>query len=342
MRQTWRDAGVPVPAFRTVHRPEEVFSAMRELRPPLLLKSAWGAGSVGQMVLTTTEDIVPAWTGHQLAVADDIRDGFSELYVNDADAQVLVEEIVVGSTEGWYDEPGYGDYLSVEGLVAGGVYHPLCITSRLPTVPPFTEVSNNAPCVLPEHLQRKIEGVARRAVDALGLDTCGTHTEIKLAAAGELFVIESAARFGGCMVTREVETVFGFDPIGALCQELLGDPVIYPEQMWTTGSGAAASLALIAIDASGRPWSRPRVWSPENVAWSNLLSDQTRLEIIPGLSIASGSHIPPYNSGAGAGNWAGIFFLTSDTPQSLLADCHTVLNGMEHQLVAVAPQNKGE
>ena len=74
----------------------------------------------------------------------------NELYEQNTDGDRLVEEIMDGTTEGWYSEDGYGDYLSVEGIVAKGTYHPLAITAKLPTVPPYIEVASTSPCVLPE------------------------------------------------------------------------------------------------------------------------------------------------------------------------------------------------
>lgn len=127
----------------------------------------------------------------------------------------------------------------MEGIVADGRYHPLCITGRMPTVAPFTERASLAPAALPESAQRRIEEVSRAAVDALGLDTCATHTEIKLGADGAMWLIETAARFGGVMTTRQVETVFGLDMIGMLVRQLLGRDVAYPERMLTEGEGAA-------------------------------------------------------------------------------------------------------
>lgn len=330
MREVWQETGVPIPRFRRVDSEGDLYRGFSELRSPLLLKAALGAGSVGHLILRDRLDLASARDRVVQAMRASWVGG--ERYISDADERVLIEEIVEGSTDGWYDVPGYGDYLSVEGIVAGGSYHPLCITSRIPTIPPFTELSNNAPCVMPEHLQRRIEEVARRAVDSLGLDTCGTHTEIKLSYAGQLYVIESAARFGGCMVTKEVEAVFGIDPITALTKILLGEKPELPSQMLLEGEGAAASLALIPASADGKPWTSTPVWNSQTANLAELVSPRSSIEIIPGLSIADGTRIPPYDPSAGADNWAGIFFLTAPDASTLLSDCYSVLDGLEAHL----------
>lgn len=335
MREKWAAGGVPVPRFRRVTSADDLRTAFGELTAPVLLKPAWGAGSVGQLVLSEADQLPGAWEQVETALRKDAEDGYAELFAAGTERDMLLEEIVSGSTDGWYDQDGYGDYLSVEGIVADGTYHPLAITSRIPTIPPFTELSNNAPCVLAEPLQRRIEDVARRSVDALGLGTCGTHTEIKLAKDGELYVIESAARFGGCMVVKELEVVFGLDAIGMLTRQLLGEPVDYPERMLTAAGGrAAASLALIPAAADGTPWTTTPVWDSRAVDWSRLLAPTSTIDAVPGLTIPDGTRVPPYDPAAGAGNWAGIFFLTADDADTLLADCHAVLDGLEAALNA--------
>ncbi|MQS39685.1 ATP-grasp domain-containing protein [Streptomyces katsurahamanus] len=332
MRETWQAAGVPVPAFRRVGSEAELRTALTELTPPVLLKSAWSAGSIAQVVLDSPEEAPSAWARFVRAreKGRDIR--MSELYEPDADGHLIVEEIVEGSAGSWYDRPGYADYVSVEGIVANGVHHPLCITARLPPIPPFNEVASTAPCVLPEASQRRVEEISRQAVDALKLDTCGTHTELKLMADGRVAVIETAARFGGVMITREIEEVFGLDPIALLVRQLLGERVDYPERMLIEGRGAAASLVVVPADAAGVPWSsRPR-WSPGEVDWSRLLSPGSAVEPVAAFELPPGSPIPVYDPAAGAANWLGLFVVTAADAGTLLKDCNSVLNGLESGL----------
>ncbi len=335
MRDTWRAAGVPIPVYRRIDTAEDLHAAFAAMRPPLLLKPAWGAGSVGQTILREESDVAPAWETIANALARIGTQGFSERYDLDAYRNFLVEEIVAGSSEGWYPpDSGYGNYLSVEGLVVDGRYHPICITSRIPTIPPFTELTNNAPCVLPEALQRRIEDVARRSVDSLGLQTCGTHTEIKLCAGGEMVLIESAARFAGMLITKQVEHVFGIEPIGTLAKALLGEEVALPERMLTRGSGAAASVAMIPADASGNAWTTTPVWDSRTVDLRPLVSPASTIEVARGMTLADGTRIPRYEAAMGAGNWAGTFYVTAPDADTLLSDVYRILNGLEALLNA--------
>lgn len=334
MRRTWRDTGVPSPRFRAVSSTDDLRDALDQLRLPVLLKAAWGAGSVAQTVISKRTEADRAWATATSALRAASRNRFRDLSERASSVDLLVEEIIEGSTEGWFERgSGYGDYLSIEGIVDHGRYHPLCITTRLPTIPPFTEVSNLAPCVLSEDKQRRIESIARRAVDALGLDTCATHTEMKLQRNGDLCLIESAARFGGVNIVRQIETVFDIKPIQMLARALLGEPVEYPDQMLTAGRAAAASLSIIATDASGQPWRRERpIWNSKAVDWSKLLSAESAIETVIGLSLPDGTPMPISDGADGSLAYAGLFFLKAPDAETLVRDSYSVLNGLESAL----------
>ncbi|MFD0275240.1 acetyl-CoA carboxylase biotin carboxylase subunit family protein [Kitasatospora sp. NPDC127111] len=332
MREAWAAAGVPIPGFRRVDELADLEAALAEFTPPLLLKPAWGAGSVAQIVLESPEDAASAWAEIERGLRAGSQVGMNELYAADTDRDRLVEEIAQGSTEGWYQEPGYGDYVSVEGIVADGVYHPLAITAKLPTVPSFVEVASTSPSVMPVPLQRRIEEVSRRAVDALGLENCGTHTELKLMKDGGLVVIETAARFGGLLTTRQVHEVFGLDPIGMLVRQLLGERVRYPEAMLTDGVRAAASVAVVPADAAGVPWRSRPVWNPQAVDWQSLLSPGSTIEAVPAFAMPAGQPVPAFDPSAGSRNWLGVYLLSAVDAATLHRDCNAVLNGLEKAL----------
>jgi biotin carboxylase len=334
MRQVWRQAGVPSPEFRPVSSLQEAQQAVSALRLPVLLKAAWSAGSVAQTPIHDESEVADAWAAATRALDLTFESGYTELAVPGTPRDLLVEEIIEGSTDSWYPPgSGYGDYLSVEGIVDGGVYHPLCITARIPTISPFTELANLSPCTLSERKQREIEQVARAAVDALELDTCGTHTEIKLKADGAVALIESAARLGGVNVARQINEVFGLNPIEMLSRALLGQQVEYPPQMLIHGRGAAGSVAIIATDSAGRRWAdRERIWDSRALDWDGLLSPGTNVEVVTGISLPDESPMPRYGSANGAQDFAGVFYLTARDSPTLLTETYAILDGLEQAL----------
>ncbi|MBA2695036.1 MAG: ATP-grasp domain-containing protein [Actinobacteria bacterium] len=342
MRERWVQTGVPIPAFRRVGSEADLLAAFHELAPPVLLKPAWGAGSVGQRVLHAEADVAPAWQAITGGLAELAGCGLGEYYETGAPRQLLIEEIIAGSVRGWYDEPGLGDYLSVEGIVAAGEFHPIAITGRIPTIPPFTELSSHAPTALDETAQRRIEALAKKAVDALDLDTCGTHTEIKLCQDGTAMLIESAARFGGSAITGVVESVFGVDMVGMLTRQLLGEPVDYPEQMLTTASSAAAEMSLIGTDAAGRPWQSAPVWDSRTANLASLVSPGSTITHVTGMTAPDGTVVPRYDEARGITNCIGMLFLTALDRHQMLSDIYAVLNGLERRLVEAMADTPGQ
>lgn len=341
MRQIWHDAGVPVPGFAEIHSPDDIALAFASLKPPLLLKAAWSAGSTAHLTVRTEQEAERGWKIGRSVMEASSEEGYAELHSADEGvSDFLLEEIVIGDATDWFDGPGWGDYVSVEGIVADGTYHPLCITGRMPTIPPFTERASITPAALPEALQRRIEDVSRAAVDALGLGTCATHTEIKLGADGAMWLIETAARFGGVMTTCQVETVFGLDMIGMLVRQLLGEKVVYPSRMLTEGSGAAGSLVILAADTAGEPWQHLPRWDFTAVDWSSLLSGGSRIELVRELSLPAGTVMPAYEEAGGANSMAALCFVAADSGPALLADCGRIVASLPHELAATCPTSR--
>lgn len=342
MRRAWERAGVPNPLFRAVNSLDDLVAARAEIPGPVIVKSALGAGSIGQAVLAPEDDATAVWRELQAAQIAAERSGMRE-HGTTGGPRFIVEQIIQSSVEGWYDEPGYGDYLSVEGIVAGGTYHPICLTARLPTVPVFVELSNHAPCTLAPELQHRIAEVCRQAVDALGLDTCATHTEVKLMADGTVRLLESAARAGGAAVTRELVEAYDVDLIGLQLAASLGQRPAVPDRLLlpTDARGAAASLSVIAVDSTGKPWSTLPPFVPDRVAWADLVTPGTTVELVRGQSLPIGTPMPPFHPNTGVLAYAGLLLVRATDPLTLRDDCYRLLDGMEVAMSRAADAQAG-
>src|ERR671933_1819332 len=208
---------------------------------------------------------------------------------------------------------------------------------RLPSIPPYVELGFPAPVTLDEDRQRRIEELARAAVDALELEDCATHLEIKLQRDRGLCLLENAARLGGAMVPRVVHEAFGVDLIDLLLTALLGGEPELPQRMLTSGGAqqAVASLMLLATDSAGNPWSSLPPFRPDRVDWRRLTSPGTEAEIVTGMTLPSGSPMPSFSPTAGTRNYAGTLFLRAPDPATLQADCFRIVDGLETELRAV-------
>ncbi|OEV08718.1 ATP-grasp domain-containing protein [Streptomyces nanshensis] len=334
MRHTWRQRGLPQPEFRPVATRADLREAVAALPFPMLLKAAWSAGSTAHQIIGSPQEADAAWRCSREVMAESAQLGFAELHVAEADAHFVVEQIVTGTTEQWFDEPGWGDYVSVEGVVAGGVFHPVCVSGRMPTVEPFTERASITPAPLPASLQDRVVALAREAVDALGLRDCGTHTEIKLGADGRMWLIETAARFGGAMTVPQIEEVFGLDLVGMLVDHLLGRTVDWPEGALgpDQARGAAGSLVVLAVDGDGHAWPDRRVWDFTAVREAVALSEGGALSVVPESSLPDGSAVPVYEPAGGANTMAALCLLSAADAPTVLRDFTALVDALPRVL----------
>ncbi|WP_420855551.1 ATP-grasp domain-containing protein [Streptomyces kanamyceticus] len=340
MRRTWRQHGLPQPEFRPVATEADLHEAATHLPFPLLLKAAWSAGSTAHQIIRSPHEVTAAWRRSRDVMAESAQLGYAELHVAEADADFVVEQIVTGTAAEWFDDPGWGDYVSVEGVVARGVFHPVCVSGRMPTVEPFTERAGITPAQLSPDAQNRVVALARDSVDALGLRDCGIHTEIKLGADGRMWLIETAARFGGAMTVPQIEEVFDLDLIGMLVDHLLGRTVRWPERALTPAQarGAAGSLVVLAADSAGEAWQDRRAWDFPTVAECVPLSRGSRLSVVAESSLADGSTVPVYDPAAGANTMAALCLLSAADPRTVLRDFETLVDALPRVLPAARPE----
>ncbi|MEU6674137.1 ATP-grasp domain-containing protein [Streptomyces sp. NPDC046925] len=340
MRRTWLEHDLPQPEFRPVTTEADLHAAAGALPGPLLLKAAWSAGSTAHQIIRSPHEASAAWARSREVMAESAQLGYAELHVAEAEADFVVEQIVTGTAAHWFDEPGWGDYVSVEGVVADGTFHPVCLSGRMPTIEPFTERAGITPALLPQDAQDRIVDLARRAVDALGLRDCGTHTEIKLGADGSMWLIETAARFGGAMTVPQIEEVFGLDLIGMLVDHLLDRPVTWPGHCLTPAQarGAAGSLVVLAVDGDGEAWQDRRVWDFPVVSGRVPLSPGSELSVVAESSLADGSIVPVYDPAAGANTMAALCLLSATDPRTVLHDFEALVSALPRVLPAAQPE----
>lgn len=335
MRKRWAEAGLPGPKFVRVENVQDLEAATRTLKMPFLLKPSGRGGGIGQQIIDVDTSLEQILRDVDNELEQATRRGIVEYSSARLDfTHCVAEEIIESTTDSWYDDSRYGDYLSVEGIVASGVYHPICITGRLPTLPSFAETVALSPCVLREDLQRRVEELAVAAVDALELGTCATHTELKLMSGERMCLLETAARTAGSTATAIAEAVFGIDMIGLYTSEALGIPQAYPERMLMGGKGAAAVVYLIGADSAGNPWASELPFTWKRLNWGELVSLTSRVEIIPSQMAEDGAIVAPYHPGGGALNNFGSVVLHSSDPETLLADSYRLVDGLEAALRA--------
>jgi biotin carboxylase len=339
MRESFSQADVPNPKYLSLTANTDSYEEINALSTPFIIKVTEGAGSYCHTIINKKSDFKREFS-HLLERVT--NDGYGKsLGVIDSflKPEFIAEEVIMATTEGWYEEPGYGDYVSVEGFVIDGAYQPISITSRLPTIPPFTETGLQTPCELSSSKRKLIEKMAKKAVDAMGLSYCGTHTEIKLLKNNNMCLIETAARLPGASITRMVEDAFGIDLIGTLVELLLyGKSDSIPKKMVDDNYiQSTGSVALVATDASGRPWkTRPKI--NKNINLNKVIPAGVTYELVWNKGLPDGQEIEPYDLKKGYFNFLGGVYLKADNTRDIKIAQISILNNLE----ALLNENKDD
>jgi len=331
MRECWDNVGVPQPKFAHVSNSENAEQACANLELPFVLKSAYGAGSIGLQVVSELSNFNMQLSELVRAVEQARQQGKHEFEEQDDFPSIIAEEMIVASTEPWYETNKYGNFVSIEGLVVDGVYKPLAMTGRFPTIEPFTELGNIAPSVMSGENKSNILDVVTTAIDALELENCATHTELKLLPNGTVNLLETAARMGGVAIAQELDVAFGLDYVGLYIDTLLGTTENIPSFEQNPTGNSAASLALIATDSTGKPWKSKRRFC--DIDWSELLvGETTTAHVITSQSMPFDNDFPEYDLAGGVMNYAGQLFIKAETPENLLNSAYSVLDQLEYKL----------
>ncbi|MEU5534823.1 ATP-grasp domain-containing protein [Streptomyces sp. NPDC020362] len=214
-------AGVPVPGFARVERPEEVYGLA--LAYPCVVKPLDDGGSNGVRLCRDRDE-----------AADHVR-----LLLKDTHNERGQRKIPAALVEEYVDGPE----VSVEVLVRGGEAVVLAVTSKeLGELPYFCETGHHVPAALGSGLDEQCADVALRSLRAVGFDFGAAHVELRLAADGPR-LIEINCRPAGDRITQLVALSTGVDIPAELVAMYLerADPRPLP----VPGSSRAAAIAFL-------------------------------------------------------------------------------------------------
>jgi Carbamoyl-phosphate synthase L chain, ATP binding domain len=183
MKNLAREAGLDVPEFTPVRVAFDLFGFARDHGYPIVVKPAYGSGSLGTRVLRGPDDLTAL-----------LGEGLPEY--------PEVERFVEGSM-----------YV-VDGLVAGGevvaafvsCYLNHCLSFRSGIFLGAVQLAFSDPLVL------RLARYARRVLACLPTPECTTfHIEVFHTPDDELVLCEVASRTGGALTTAAVRAATGFD-----------------------------------------------------------------------------------------------------------------------------------
>ena len=234
MRQAFLEAGVPVPPFALVDRPESLLRACARVGMPAVLKPEWGADSEWVCRVESPRQA--------LEVFADIRH------------RVRVQDCIYPYPAGRFVLEGYlaGPEVSVEGVVQNGRTTLYAIIDKAEMAESsFIERGECTPSQFSAAVQEDIRDMVLRGVNALGLENSGIHAEVKITPEGPR-IVEIGARMGGDCIHALVKRVYGIDLAEENIRAALGLPV-HPA---APADGCALSQTLVP-DRPGQVFFNP-------------------------------------------------------------------------------------
>ena len=142
-------------------------------------------------------------------------DGFKPLFKRakeeSRDDSVMVEEFVEGPE------------FSVEIIVWNKEIFVLQVTDKKTSEAPFfVELGHSQPSLFPEEIVEAVKSAAVKGVEALGLNDCAAHAEVKVQK-GKAYLMEIGARLGGDFISTELTHLStGIDMVAAAINVSLG------------------------------------------------------------------------------------------------------------------------
>ncbi|MFI9062453.1 acetyl-CoA carboxylase biotin carboxylase subunit family protein [Streptomyces sp. NPDC053429] len=184
-RRRLREAGVEKVRFHEIADEADVPEAVAAVGFPAVLKPVHGAAS---FLVSKVQD--------ETELRDRLREALAAYRSSplfNPEPLFVMEQLLVGAQ--WYEETGFGDYISVESLVEDGRIVHVGVTDKLP-LHGFVETGDVVPTSLPADRHQEVLDHAGRIVEAMGIRWGATHLELKLTPDGPA-CIELNARLGG-------------------------------------------------------------------------------------------------------------------------------------------------
>jgi biotin carboxylase len=198
MKQKFLEHGVPCARGVKIERYEELEALdMSEWEFPLILKPVDGTSSRGVFRIEDREQLLAR---------------FWETTTFSSNGEVIVEEFMSGPQIGTENITYNGETTVVQ--TTGYICTPY---------PYFVELELYQPANFPAETIERVKEVVKQAHKAIGLDNCGTNTELIITPSGPK-VVEIAGRLGGDHVASYLPLLStGVDMCRALAQIVMGD-----------------------------------------------------------------------------------------------------------------------
>ena len=201
MRNALHQEGCAVPRFEVFEsEPDSI-----DFTPPFVVKASDRSGSRGVSIVHSMRE----W-----------REAFRVAKEESFSGDVVIEEFFEGRQ------------FSVEMISNAGIHYFCGLTEEF-----FfkgeggCEKGHLVPGRLSDELTEKVISTVCRALDALGLHSGPSHSEIRVSDSGECCIIEIGARLGGDFRNRLVQLAYGLDLDALVINQALGQKQEFPRKL---------------------------------------------------------------------------------------------------------------
>ncbi len=200
MRKAFEAYGAPSPKSFCAETVEEGFKQYQLIQGKAILKPSRNSGSRG------VSEIEPGISFEEFAHL------FERSKAESRDASVMIEQFVEGPE------------FSVEIIVWNGNVNVLQVTDKKTTESPyFVELGHNQPSLFSDDVVSAVSAAAVKGVEALQLNDCAAHAEVKYQN-GKPYIMEIGARLGGDFISTELTRLStGIDMVAAAISVAMGD-----------------------------------------------------------------------------------------------------------------------
>lgn len=206
MREAFEAFGAPSPQSFCTDNVEVGYNLFLSIGGKSILKPSRNSGSRG------IAEIDPGLSSAAFAPL------FERAKAESRDASVMIEQFVEGPE------------FSVEIIVWNGTVNVLQVTDKKTTEAPyFVELGHSQPSLFPDEVVASVRDAAIKGVQALRLNDCAAHAEVKYQN-GRPFIMEIGARLGGDFISTELTHLStGIDMVGAAIDVAMGlEPNLKP------------------------------------------------------------------------------------------------------------------
>lgn len=199
MRKAFETYGAPSPKSYCTDSVEEGYKLFLSIDGKSILKPSRNSGSRG------IAKIEPGLSFNEFVSL------FERSKTESRDASVMIEQFVEGPE------------FSVEIVVWNGHVNVLQVTDKKTTEAPyFVELGHSQPSLFPKDVVEVIKDAAVKGVEALRLNNCAAHAEVKFQN-GKPYIMEIGARLGGDFISTELTYLStGIDMVAAAVDVALG------------------------------------------------------------------------------------------------------------------------